>query len=268
MQTEQQQSTQPKKSTDGKKVKKSSKPKAEEQSVEVQESVQVEVQVQVQSPVQTETPSQVELTPVENVAIVQEQDLSVLLESINSISDTLTESSKYFKDNSLSKDERAKVEAGLKKLVKSFSGFQQAYTDYLSKHLSLLEKSAGSKSSTVKKVTDKEKSAIHKKLPVYPFLLSFMKLEPGSQVSRSDALTAITGFVKTEKVTNPDIIVEDDKRSFKLIGELQTLFAGIEGVMKTKGLLQDKTFPTNIKYTQIMQYMTHCFVKPDDVQVV
>jgi hypothetical protein len=264
MQTEQQQSTQTKKSTEGKKVKKSSKPKSEEQSSQAETSVQVETPVQ--APAQVEAPVQTESTTVENVVVVQEHDVSVLLESINTMSDTLTESSKYFKDNSLSKDERAKVEAGLKKLAKAFSGFQQAYADHLSKHLSLLEKSAGSKSSAVKKVTDKEKSAIHKKLPVYPFLLSFMKLEPGTLVSRSDALTAITGFVKTEKVANPDIIVENDKRSFKLIGELQTLFAGIEGVMKTKGLLKDKTFPTNIKYTQIMQYMTHCFVKPDDVQ--
>jgi hypothetical protein len=262
MQTEQQ-PTQTKKSTEGKKVKKSSKPKVEgqtEQTVEAQESVQVE------PPVNTDTSGQVEQPPVENVVVVQDQDSSVLLESINSISDTLTESSKYFKDNSLSKDERAKVEAGLKKLGKAVSAFQQAYADYLSKQLSLLEKSAGSKSSTTKKVTDKEKSAIHKKLPVYPFLLSFMKLEPGTLVSRSDALTAITGFVKTEKVGNPDIIVEGDKRSFKLIGELKGLFGGIEGVMKEKGLLDGKPMPASIKYTQIMQYMTHCFVKTEDVQ--
>jgi hypothetical protein len=39
--------------------------------------------------------------------------------------------------------------------------------------------------------------------------------------------------------------------------------------MVTKNLLNDgKQMPTEIKYTQIMQYMTHCFIKSDEATVV
>jgi hypothetical protein len=95
-----------------------------------------------------------------------------------------------------------------------------------------------------------------------------MNLEQGTLVSRSDALTAITGYVKQEKEKNPDIILESDKRSFKLIGDLKVLFDGIQQVMESKNLLENKQMPTEIKYTQIMEYMTHCFIKHDDISTV
>lgn len=279
MQSEQQTTTsQTKKPSSGvKKDKKSSKPKAEGE-----ENMEQKVETQVSTPVpttQTSTKASVS-TPVvtlasavvakqeddvkaseDSSAVAQEMDVNTIIDFLNNASDKLADFSKYFKDNSLSKEERAKVETGFKKFFKSTSTLQNGYTDFLSRQVSVLEKSSGSKSTGVKKVTDKEKSAIHKKLNVQPFLLNFMKLEPNTQVSRSDALTAITGYVKQEKIKNPDIIVANDKRSFKLIGELKTLFSGIEGVMKSSNLLEGKTMPTEIKYTQIMQYMTHCFIK-------
>ena len=197
--------------------------------------------------------------------VVQESDFSAVLDFLNTSSDKFTELSKFFKESTLSKDERGKLDTGLKKFLKASSAFQMSYMEHLARQVSLLEKNSGSKSGGVKKVQDKEKSAIHKKLNVHPFLLSFMKLEPGTLVSRSDALTAITGFVKQEKLKNPEIIVADDKRSFKLLGDLKTLFGGIEGIMVSKGLIADKQMPLQIKYTQIMQYMTHCFIKADTV---
>ena len=95
-----------------------------------------------------------------------------------------------------------------------------------------------------------------------------MKLEPGTLVSRSESLSAINGYVKSEKAKNPDIILDNDKRSFKLIGELEPLFAGIKKVMENKKLLDGKEMPAHIKYTQIMEYMSHCFVKNDEAVVV
>lgn len=253
MQSEQQ-TTQTKKSTTASKVKKqSTKPKSTEN---VEEVNQQQEQVVDEQPV-------TEVKSSDEQVVIQELELSTVLEFINTTSDKLVEIVKYFKDNTLSKEERTKVESGLRKFQKSSLTLQQSYSDYLSKQVSVLEKSSGSKSGGVKKVTDKEKSAIHKKLTVQPFLLNFMKLEPSTLVSRSDALTAITGFVKQEKLKNPDIIVENDKRSFKLIGELKTLFDGIGNIMKSKNLI-DAT-PTQIKYTQIMQYMTHCFIKDEPV---
>lgn len=244
-------------SSDGKKVKKStSKPVENEQ---VQSSTESD-KVQEEAPLAT--PSVV-LQSEETVVVAQESELNGMLEFINSTSDKLAEFSKVFKDNVLSKDERNKVEAAFKKMLKSTSTLQVGYYDYLSRQVAVLEKNSGSKSGGAKKVTDKDKAAIHKKLPVHPFLLSFMKLEPNTQVSRSDALSAITGYVKDEKVKNPDIMIEGDKRSFQLIGDLKPLFDGIEKIMVSKNLLEEKTMPTQIRYTQIMQYMTHCFVKAE-----
>lgn len=202
---------------------------------------------------------------VQNIELhaVDDIELNSVIESLNNISDKLLEYSKYLKDTVFVKDERNKVELSIKRIIKSSLLIQSAYTENLSKQLSSMEKISLNKSSGVKKIIDKEKSAIHKKLNVQPFLLNFMKLEPGTLVSRSDALSSITSYVKQEKVKNPDIIVESDKRSFKLIGELKTLFDGIYGIMATKGQPVDN-LPEQIKYTQIMQYMTHCFIKDEN----
>jgi hypothetical protein len=283
MQTEQQvNTTQTKKSTSsGVKKEKKLKSKtsdSEQQPEQVSKPVEPIVE-KVVKPVLMETKSapvvqlkettpEVEENKSTDEVVLQELDFSSVVEFINTTSDRLLEYSKYFKDSTLSKDERGKVETLFKKFQKSCNALQNSYYDHLSRQVSTLEKSSGSKSSGMKKVQDKEKSAIHKKLQVHPFLLNFMKLEQGTLVSRSDALTAITGFVKLEKEKNPDIIVATDKRSFKLIGELKILFNGIEQIMKSKNLLDGKQMPTEIKYTQIMQYMTHCFIKTDEPNVV
>lgn len=211
-----------------------------------------------------------EVKPSSETVVLQENTLNIeinqVIDYINNTSDKLNnEYSKFFKENSFTKDDRLKVEATFKKFSKATNSFQQLYYDYLSKQVNVLEKNSGNKSGGKKKTIDAGKSAIHKKHQVHPFLLKFMKLDQGSLVSRSDALSAITGYVKQEKLTNPNIIVENDKMKFKLIGELKLLFDGIEGVMNTKNLLNGEKMPTEIKYTQIMQYMTHCFIKVDSV---
>jgi hypothetical protein len=269
MQVEQSTTSQVKKSTAKKggknaKVAQSEEPEQVQQQVEVSAPVQVQQVVQVSAPVEIpETVVEQQLTETE--VVVQEYDIVSVLESMNSMCDKLGDLSKFFKDNVVSKEERNKLEASYKKFNKSYSQFQNAWPEYLSRQVSILEKNVGHKSGGQKKVTDKEKSAIHKKLSVHPFLLNFMKLDANTLVSRSDALSAITGYVKQEKIKNPDIIVENDKRSFKLIGELKPLFSGIQQIMKSKNLIPESGFPTEIKYTQIMQYMTHCFIKVNDV---
>jgi len=212
---------------------------------------------------QVTTSSQVD----EKITVSVSADLQTVLDYINVASDKFTEFSKSFKDFSLNKDDRSKVELALKKFSKATGLVQSAYLDLLSKQVSALEKNVVSKSS-IPKVFDKEKAAIHKKLVAQPFLLVFMKAEPGSLVSRAEALSAITGYVKEEKLTNPEIIVEGDKKSFKLIGDLKILFDGIRVVMDNKKLVTvEKPFPETIKFTQIMEYMSHCFIK-DEPQVV
>ncbi len=224
---------------------------------------QVSAPVQVSSE-QVVSPSQVE----EKITVSVSADLQTVLDYISVASDKFTEFSKAFKDFSLNKDDRNKVELALKKFSKATGLVQSAYVDLLSKQVSSFEKNVVSKSSEPKKVFDKEKAAIHKKLVAQPFLLVFMKAEPGVLVSRAEALSAITGYVKEEKLKNPDINVEGDKKSFKLIGDLKVLFDGIRGVMENKKLITvEKPFPDTIKFTQIMEYMSHCFIKDEPVVV-
>jgi hypothetical protein len=92
-----------------------------------------------------------------------------------------------------------------------------------------------------------------------------MKKDNGSMVSRSEALSAITDYVSK----NPEIVTPDDKRYFNLTGDLEPLFSGIKKIMENKNLLNDDTqMPTKIKYTEIMKYMSHCFVKDNDPLMV
>jgi hypothetical protein len=263
------------KKTAGKKEKKVQKSSKDVEQVSNNTNVQLEnkntttpppvvVQEEEKKPVDNTVVIQLEKSNEDSI-VLQDLDVNIILEYLNTSSDRLLEYAKFFKDNAMTKDERIKVETGFKKFFKATSTLQNGYYEYLSKQVNVLEKNSGNKNG-VKKVTDKEKSAIHKKLPVQPFLLSFMKLPSDTLVSRSDALTAITNFVKDEKIKNPSIIVTDDKRSFHIIGDLKVLFNGIEKIMRSKNLIDEKQqIPTQIKYTQIMQYMTHCFIKDTTV---
>lgn len=267
MQTEQQNVTsQTKKPSSGVKKGKSTTPSKVKETEPIVEQV-LEKKV-IEQVVETSSNVQSETTITDNNVTIQEVELNNILEYLNVASDRLLDFSKYFKDNILSKDERSKLETSFKKFSKANSSLQQTYYEYLSKQVSSLEKNSGNKSGGNKKVTDKDKSAIHKKHQVHPFLLEFMKREQNTLVSRSEALTAITSYVKQEKIKNPSIIVENDKMKFKLIGDLKPLFDGIEKVMKTKNLLNEKVMPIEIKYTQIMEYMTHCFIKAEPPAVV
>ena len=270
MQSEQQNVTnQSKKTSTGVKKEKKQISKTKESEVTVEKVLEEKpVVTQQTETVKTTTQTTTQTVDSNTEATIQDVEFNGILEYLNVAGDKLVEFSKYFKDNNLSKDERLKMENSFKKFTKSTSTLQMAYYEYLSKQISSLEKNSGNKSGGTKKVTDKEKSAIHKKHVVQPFLLNFMKLEPNTLVSRSDALTAITGYVKSEKIKNPDIIVDNDKMKFKLIGDLKPLFEGIEGVMKAKNLLTNNPMPSQIKYTQIMEFMTHCFIKQEETTVV
>jgi hypothetical protein len=245
-----------KSSTGEKKPKKSTKASPEEEIS--QEPV---VQEQASEPVVVQAPEPtVEVSVSQETVVLPQFDFGAFLDSLNKLTDEYLEQSKLFK-SPFSKDERAKFETAYKKHLKARMTFDDSYRESLTKQMSSLEKNTTTKSSAPKKVQDKENAAINKKHEVQPFLLQFMQLDAGTQVSRASALKAITSYVKKAKLDNPSIIAENDKRSFKLIGDLKPLFDSIEKVMKTNGLLEGKTFPTQIKYTEIMGFMSHCFIK-------
>lgn len=199
----------------------------------------------------------------ENV-VVQEFDMNQSIEEFNVLCDKISEFSKVFKDYSLvQKEHRSKVDQLIKKFKKSTMQVESSFFDLCFKQISFVEKSGGGKTVTVKKVTDKSKSPVHKKQVVRDALLKFMDLEPSTLVSRAEALNAINSFVREQKEKkNPEIVVAGDNRSFRLIGKLKTLFDGLAPVMVAKGITTP--VPDHIKFTDIMGYMSHCFVGAEE----
>jgi hypothetical protein len=215
------------------------------------------VVVEVVAPATTVTPSTEE-------SISENSEVSnQLLEQFNELSDKLTDFTKNMRNITFNnKDVRNKFESVFKKFFKASSQLTITYPEIISKQLNVAEKSSHGKSS-VKKTTNKDKSAVNKKLAVEDNLLTFMGLEKGTLVSRAEALQAITGYVKSVKESgNPDIKVEGNNRAFKLIGKLAPLFKGIEKTMLERGdLKKGEIVPDKITYIQIMKYMTYCFKK-------
>ena len=252
--------TQPKKTTLKKvvKVKKTEDTPSTEMNTQVTTSEPVNSEMKTQETTQDKTEDNSATT-----TNVTELEINNVLDFINSASDKFSEISKFVKDhqNQFTKDERLKLEASFKKLYKAHTSAHIAYDDMMSKQVTIYEKSSNGKSNTVKKVFDKEKSAIHKLQPAHPFLLVFMKKENSTMVSRSEALSAITDYVSK----NPEIVTPEDKRYFNLSGDLDPLFKGIRKIMENKKLLEnDAEMPIKIKYTEIMKYMSHCFVKDNE----
>ncbi len=228
----------------------------------VQEATPVVVEQPVQLETTTTTTTQNDTTTQDetvNTTTTTETSYQSVIEGMNKMSEDLLTMSKIFKEENMDRETRTKFETAYNKLLKSNAVFTRTYNEALFRQLNALEKS-GSKSGVKKQIVDKDKIAIHKKHTVHDFLLTFMKLPSGTPISRAQALTAITSFVKEQKEKNPDIIVADDKKSFKIIGDLKELFDGIEKHLKAVGKF-NKPMPTQIKYTDIMTYMAHCFVK-------
>ena len=216
--------------------------------------------------IEMNTPVSEQITEDNITTTVSDLEINTVLEFINSASDKFSDITKFVKDNQsqFSKDERMKLEASFKKLFKAHTSAHIAFDDMMSKQVSIYEKTSNGKVNTVKKIVDKEKAAIHKPQVAHPFLLAFMKKENDTLVSRSEVLTAITNYVKA----NPEIVSKEDKRYFNLSGDLGPLFQGIKGIMINKNLINDSEMPDKIMYTQIMKYMTHCFVNNKDTKVV
>jgi len=221
-------------------------------------------------------------------------------DEIETISKKIIECSQSVKDISfLSKENRTRFDSLLTKYEKADLTFGKAIRSILLTTVQQQDKLLGNKnksSNAVKK--DSSKAAVHIPHNVQPYLLKFMGHDPSSaqKVSRNEALNAITTFVKTEQEKkNPDIVVEGNKKYFKLIGTLAQLFVSIGKTMeekqakfktevaayakqgasissedsKLKAKMEEDLakidaklpIPSEICYTEIMGYMTHCFIK-------
>ena len=250
---------------------------------------------------------------VENEPVVEKQEVAAeqsageqnatevnfesFCDELVSLSERIVECSQTVKDFSfLTKDNRARFDTLLTKKEKADTAFSKAIRNYFLTTIQVQEKSIGhkNKSSNGPK-KDSSKAAVHIPHNVQPYLLKFMGHDPASsqKVSRNQALNAITSFVKTEQEkNNPDIVVEGNKKYFKLIGSQAELFSSIGKTMEEKqkklvieikdmkGTLSPEDtkiktkkeeelakitsklpIPSEICYTEIMGYMTHCFIK-------
>lgn len=282
-----------------KKEKKTAKKATGKKKAEKAETVTLTEEVKVSEPVPEPVIEKEEAAVVEE-GEVTEFTFDSFCDTIEDISKKILECSQSVKDISfLSKDNRARFDSLLTKYEKADLAFGKAIRSILLTTVQQQDKLLGNKnksSNAVKK--DSSKAAVHIPHNVQPYLLKFMGHDPSSaqKVSRNEALNAITTFVKTEQEKkNPDIIVEGNKKYFKLIGTLAQLFVSIGKTMeekqakyktdiatyakqgssissedaKLKAKMEEDLakidaklpIPSEICYTEIMGYMTHCFIK-------
>ena len=98
----------------------------------------------------------------------------------------------------------------------------------------------------------------------YKEVLVFMKLENThvTRVTREYILSAFHNYVKKQKAeNNPDIFVQgENRRYFRLIGDLKILFEFIKNQMIIRGKLENpEIFPVYLSPTQSLRYLTYCF---------
>lgn len=170
-------------------------------------------------------------------------------------------SDKNIKSYDITKDFFLSLTSSLKKTNKLSFNFNQSINDYIVKEQTQLIKKESKSLKKPKKKTDKDKFAVNIPQETYPEILTLMKLEPGTLVSKAMIMQYINAYVKNEKTNNnPDIFVQGDNRCFKLIGEIKELFTFIRTIMIKKGdLTEDSDFPTQLSYTSIMKYYGYCF---------
>jgi hypothetical protein len=171
-------------------------------------------------------------------------------------------SNENLKDQDLSKDFLLAIANKIKKInTLSPKVTQNTIELLLKENLSSIKTKDLKNGKKLKKTINKENCAINKKITSYPEVIKFMELPEDTLISKGQIIQSISAFVKKEKSdSNPDIIVQGDNRSFKLIGSLKLLFDFIRKVMiERNDLTKDDPSPTQISYTQIMKYLKYCF---------
>lgn len=256
-----------------KKTKKSTEKKVEQTAQNVSDDTPVvqEVQKPVDQPVVQSTEQSVEQSVEQSAeqSAEQEDDEKVstsspdeYLKNVHTIVELLTEvSSKNIKDFDISKDFLNTLSSDTKKINKLTLALITSLQDFLLKENITSLKKVSKSSKAPKKVVNKENFAINKVNESYPEVLKFMGVEQDTPISKGQIIQKVNAFVKEHKTANnPDIFVEGDNRSFRLIGDLKVLFTFIEKQMIERGdMTKGDKFPEHIAYTGIMKYLKYCF---------
>ena len=170
-------------------------------------------------------------------------------------------SKQNLKNYDVSKESITQVMKVMNKAIKLFANIQISNNDFMTKETASSLKTKDAKAKKPKKIVNKDNFAINKENQSYKEVLTFMKLNENTNISKAQILQEINAFVKTNKTgNNPDIFFEGDNRRFMLIGDLKVLFEFIKKQMIKRGDLGNSDeFPKDLAYTQIMKYLKYCF---------
>ena len=245
--------------------------------------------------------------PVETTPVINEDTQAIDTSEINTefytlmdrIITTFTELNEISKKLDIIDDKQIKsfvIEK--KKMDKAINTFETSYLESLASAFKIAKKSSSKK--LAKKVYDSAnpgpEPAVKKPLECEKCLHTFMgKTDTTELISRNQAYTSVTDFVKSEKKNNPEKIsanLESDKE-FRVYGKLKTFLDAVgviinknikiieaeiktyeaskpeEGTKQMKELinLRDeqerltklKTIPEVMGYTNVMSYTNLCF---------
>jgi len=259
-----------------------------ESKVAVKEEVQAEVQTEVQAEVNEEVQSETQDLSNDEFFSIMDKTISMFNE-LNEISkklDIIDE--KQIKSFIVEK----------KKMDKAINTFEISYLESLASAYKISKKASSKK--LAKKVVDPSnpvsEPAVKKPLECNKCLHKFLgKKDTTELISRNQAYTAVTDFVKNEKKNNPEKISANhgNDKEFKVYGELKTFLDSISNIivgniktveseiksyesskpedgskrMKELSNLRDeierlnklKTIPDVMGYTNVMSYTNLCF---------
>ena len=103
--------------------------------------------------------------------------------------------------------------------------------------------------------------SIYKECDVHIFVLNFLKIKDLTKKnSRRDILCGLIEYLEKNKDI---LIVENDKRSFKLINELRFFFENCLFVAYSRE--EYINIPSIMSYSHLTQYLKYCIILPIDI---
>lgn len=284
------------KQTKPKAEKKAPKKSLQEEAV-VQQPVVQEMKVEV-APAQETTEVETQQNDESAMEATDDQMMSVIEQLLTSASAQIMDAATKLRTCSLSGANRTVLDELRRKFKKAYFNLDTEVDKLYTSALKSQEKELSKKNKTKSTSGNKSNGAIMTPIEPEPFLLEFMGLPTGTLVSRNDARAKVYNFINEHRNNkNQDIFVykdgpngkELDNNQYKIIGNLATLFKGIDKVMgsRLKTLnaeikkLEDakKEVPNDlkkaqekitthianrrdsIKFTEVFTYNTYAFAK-------
>jgi len=284
------------KQTKPKAEKKAPKKSLQEEAV-VQQPVVQEMKVEV-APVQETTEVETQQNDESAMEATDDQMMSVIEQLLTSASAQIMDAATKLRTCSLSGANRTVLDELRRKFKKAYFNLDTEVDKLYTSALKSQEKELSKKNKTKSTSGNKSNGAIMTPIEPEPFLLEFMGLPAGTLVSRNDARAKVYNFINEHRNNkNQDIFVykdgpngkELDNNQYKIIGNLATLFKGIDKVMSSRlktlnaeiKKLEDakKEVPNDlkkaqekisthianrrdsIKFTEVFTYNTYAFAK-------